>query len=112
MIVNLSPDMPVLGSSSSVANQDMIAKIKMNGDRIICLSRKLCGKRRNCSLQAISPFPQCFQKQFVDDVVDKNLWSKGLDHSDVFGILYVTVLVPGYEVPHSPYFLKDKNFLR
>ena len=26
------------------------------------MGRKHCGKRRNCSLRAISPFPQCFQK--------------------------------------------------
>ena len=35
----------------------------MNGDIIICLSRKHCGeKRKNCLLQAISPFPTMFLK--------------------------------------------------
>ena len=30
--------------------------------KVIQTGRKHCGKRRNCSLRAISPFPQCFQK--------------------------------------------------
>ena len=41
----------------------MMAKIWTNGDTIICLSRKHCGKSRNDSLRSLSPFPQCFQKQ-------------------------------------------------
>ena len=44
-------DMPILGSSNSAANKDMMAKIWTNGDTIICMSRKHCGKRRNCSLR-------------------------------------------------------------
>ena len=35
-----------------------------NGDAIFWLSRKYCGKRRNCSLWAISPFPTMFSKTF------------------------------------------------
>ena len=31
---------------------DMMAKIWTNGDTVICLSRKHCGKRRNCSLRS------------------------------------------------------------
>ena len=64
---NPSPGMPILDSSSSAANKDMMAKTRTNEDTIICLSRKHCRKRRNCSLRVIS-FPQCFQKQFVVDV--------------------------------------------
>ena len=59
---NPLPDMPILGSSSSAVNKDMMARIWMNGDTIICLSRKHCEKRRNCSLRAISPFPTIFSK--------------------------------------------------
>ena len=29
------------------------------------LSRKHCGKKRNCSLRAISPFPTMFSKAFL-----------------------------------------------
>ena len=46
-------NMPILGFSS---------KIWTNGDTIIWLSRKHFGKRRNCSLWAISPFPTMFSK--------------------------------------------------
>ena len=83
-LINTVPDIPILGSSSSAANKDIVAKIWTssqakdskvitnkvefvslaceneiwkNGDAIICLSRKHCGKRRNCSLRAISSFP-------------------------------------------------------
>ena len=60
--INPLPDMPILGFSNSAANKDMMAKIWMNWDTIICLSRKSCGKRRNCLLRAISPFPTMFSK--------------------------------------------------
>ena len=56
--------MPILGSSNSAANKDMMSKIWTNGDTIIRLSRKHCGKRRNCSLRAISSFPTMFSKAF------------------------------------------------
>ena len=60
--VNPLPYMPIIGSSTSEANKDMMAKIQTNGDTFICLSRKHCGKRRNCLLQAIPPFPTMFFK--------------------------------------------------
>ena len=59
---NLLPDIPILGSSNWVANKDMLWKILTNWDAIIWLSRKHCGKGRNCSLRAISPFPTMFSK--------------------------------------------------
>ena len=62
LLLNPLPHMPILGSSNSAANKDRVAKIWTNGDTIICLSRKHCGKRRNCSLRAISPFPTMFSK--------------------------------------------------
>ena len=61
-VFNPLPDMPILGSLNSTANTHMMANIWTNGDTIICLSRKHCGKRRNCSLRAISPFPTMFSK--------------------------------------------------
>ena len=33
---NPLPDMPILGSSNSAANEDMMAKIWTGGDTIIC----------------------------------------------------------------------------
>ena len=60
--VNLLPHKPILGSSNSAANKEMMSKILTNGDTIFCLSRKHCGKRGNCSLRAISSFPTMFSK--------------------------------------------------
>ena len=63
-LFNPLPVMPILGSSNSAANKDLMTKIGTNGDTItsFCLSRKHCGKRRNCSLRAISTFPTMFSK--------------------------------------------------
>ena len=44
------PDMLISGPSRSAVNKDMMAEIWTNGDTNICMSRKHCGKRRNCSL--------------------------------------------------------------
>ena len=54
--INPLPHMPILGSSNSAASKDMMSKIWTNGDSVFSLSIKHCGKRRNCSLRAISPF--------------------------------------------------------
>ena len=60
--LNHFPHMPLLGSSYSAANKDMMSKILTNLDTIFWLSRKHCVKRRNCSLRAISSFPTMFSK--------------------------------------------------
>ena len=60
--VNPLPHMPILGFSDSAANKDMMLKTWRNGDTIIWLSRKHCGKRRNCLWRLISPFPIMFSK--------------------------------------------------
>ena len=67
---NPLPDMPILSTSYAAPNKDTMAKLWTNGDTIICLSRKHCGKRRNCSLRAISSFPTMFSKAVNDDDVD------------------------------------------
>ena len=54
-------DMPILGSSNSARNKDMVSKILINRDTIFWLSRKHCGKR-NCSFRAISASPTMFSK--------------------------------------------------
>ena len=46
--------MLILRSSSSIANKHMMAKIRTNGDTIICTSKKYCRR--------ISPFPTMFPK--------------------------------------------------
>ena len=45
------------------------------------------GKRRNCSLQAISPFPTLFSKDLVADTLKKGLIGKGLKAEVVWYML-------------------------
>ena len=68
--------MPNLGSSNLAENEDMMSKIWTNGDTIIWLSRKHCGKRererkkkkkKNAQNEQFLLFPQCFQKLSVVD---------------------------------------------
>ena len=59
--LNYLPHMPILGSSNSVANKDMMSKILTNGDTIFWWSRKHCGRRRNCSLPSWPSCLQCFK---------------------------------------------------
>ena len=61
-MINPLPHMPILGSSNSAPNKGMMSKTRTNGGTIIWLSRKHNGKRRNCSLRAISLFPTMFLK--------------------------------------------------
>ena len=60
--VNPLPHMPILGSSNSAANKDMMSRILTIGDTIFWLSRIYCWNGRNCSLRAISSFPTMFSK--------------------------------------------------
>ena len=55
--------MLILGSSNSKANEDM-SKIWINGDTIIFLSRKHCGKWRNCLLSSNFTFSHNVFKSF------------------------------------------------
>ena len=59
--VNPLPDMPILDSSKLKEFADDNSKFDENGKK---LSKQVenCGKRRNCSLRAISPFPTVFSK--------------------------------------------------
>ena len=51
--------------------------IKM--DKILKMGTKQCGKRRNCSLRAISPFPAVFPDDlYCRHVKNQGLFGKGL----------------------------------
>ena len=39
-------------------------QIQLKWLKVLQMGRKHCGKRRNCSLRAISPFPTVFSKDF------------------------------------------------
>ena len=88
---NPLPDVPILGFSNSAANKDIMSKIWTEKDTITWFSRKHCGKRRNCSLRAISPFTTMFSKVFhccvkmsiygvkIYDEVVKELYNKRIE---------------------------------
>ena len=59
---NPLPHMPIFWSSNSAANKNMMSKIWTNQVTIIWLNKNTVGKRGNCSLRAISPFPTMFSK--------------------------------------------------
>ena len=49
------------------------------------MGRKHCGKRRNCSLRAISPFPHSvFQRLILQTRENQGLFGKGLKHGISF----------------------------
>ena len=74
--INLLPDMPLLGSSNATANKDMTWKIWTNGETLIWLSRKHCGKRRNCSLWAISSFPTMFSRAVCFSCIKMSIYGE------------------------------------
>ena len=42
------------------------------------MGRKHCGKRRNCSLRAIFPFPTVFSKDILQTCKNQGLFGNGL----------------------------------
>ena len=54
-------------------------QIWWNWQKVFRTGRKHCGKRRNCSLRAISPFPPVFSKKLVlQTPKNQGLFGKGL----------------------------------
>ena len=76
--VNPLSHMVILGSINSAANRDMMSKIWINGDTIICLGRTHCGKGRNCASRAISFSHNVFQSCLLLIRQSEYLWSKRL----------------------------------
>ena len=75
--------MPILGSSNSAPNKNMMSKIQTNGDTVICLSRKYCGEKGEIALyEQFLLFPPCFQnllllsqnKYLLSKVLSQWLW--------------------------------------
>ena len=56
------PKRQILDSSALKMFADDHFKFDENGQIVLQMGRKHCGKRRNCSLRAISPFPTVFSK--------------------------------------------------
>ena len=64
--VNPLSDMPILGSSNSAVNKDMMSKIWTNEDTIIWVENTE-GKEEIVRYEQFLRFPQCFQRLcFVD----------------------------------------------
>ena len=57
------PKRQILDSSKLKELADDNFKFDENGKKVLQTGRKHCGKRRNCSLRAISPFPTVFCKK-------------------------------------------------
>ena len=62
VFLNPLPHMPILGSSNSVANKNMMSKIWTNGDTIPDSEEKIVGKGEIACYKQVLLFPQCFQK--------------------------------------------------
>ena len=65
------PKQQILDSSKLEEFADDNSKFDENG-------RKRCGKRRNCSLQAISPFSTVFKRLVLQTHKNQGLFGKGL----------------------------------
>ena len=61
-VVNLFPKQQILDSSKLKEVADNNFEYDKNAGKFTKKGRKHCGKRRNCSLRAISPFPTVFSK--------------------------------------------------
>ena len=73
--------MPILGSSNSAANKDIMSKIWTVGDAIIGLSRKLCGKKEKLLVTSnFSFFHNVFKSCQLLMRQNEYLWNKGLKH--------------------------------
>ena len=59
--------MPILGSSNSAANKDMMSKILTNGVQFSDCVENIVGKEEIAHYEQFLLFPQCFQKLSVVD---------------------------------------------
>ena len=80
LIILPFPKWQILESSKLKEFADDNCKSDENGG-VFQNGRKHCGKRRNCSLRGISPFPQCFHKTFTAHMQKQGLvWERVKPH--------------------------------
>ena len=65
--LNPFPDMPILGSSNSAANKDVMSKYGQVGIQLPDLVENIVAKGEIACNEQFLLFPQCFQKLFVVD---------------------------------------------
>ena len=68
----------ILDSSKVIKFTDINFKFDKKWGNFFQGGRKRCGKRRNCSLRAISPFPAEFKKNLVRQAQTSGMCEKGL----------------------------------
>ena len=68
-IINRLPHMPILDSSNSAANKDMMSKILTNGIQFSDCVENIVGKEESARYEQFLLFPQGFQKLSVVDVL-------------------------------------------
>ena len=75
------PERQILHSSKLKEFADDNSEFDENGRKFSIWVKKLCGKRRNCSLKAISPFPHSvFKRLVLQTRQNQGLFGKGLTH--------------------------------
>ena len=68
----------ILDASKVKEFADGNLKFNVKGRKVLQMGRKHCGKRRNCSLRAISPYPTVFSKDlYCRDVKHRTFLEKG-----------------------------------
>ena len=75
---NPLPHLPILGSSKSVANKNMMSKIWKNGVQLSDWVENNVEKGEIACYEQFLLFPQCFQKLLLMVLQNEYLWSKGL----------------------------------
>ena len=76
-------------------------KICRKWQKVIQTGRKHCGKRRNCSLRAISPFPTVFSKACFPGASKGVIvweWVKPLRHNKTFRPVYILNVIKDNQV--------------
>ena len=74
------PKWQILDSSKLKQCTDKNLKFYENGRKVLQTGRKHCGKRRNCSSQAISPFPTVFSKDLCCRHITRGPWWSYIAH--------------------------------
>ena len=89
--------MPILGSSNSAANKDMMSKYGQMGIQLSGLVENIVGKEEIARHEQFLLFPQCFQNLSVVDASNEYLWSKALrkvsEHGPRADSCYIIIII-------------------
>ena len=82
----------ILDSSKLKEVADDNFKFDEKLQKVLQTGRKQCGKRRNCSLRAISPFPSVFKRLVLQTRKKQGLFGKGLTLSQTNPGFYMSAV--------------------